>query len=97
MKGLNHVLVTDWNGDNQGPSTAATIKMRLQAIQNEFPNASVVVSTFDNFTSLLEPADVKENIPIIKQEIGDTWIYVSGKLLNVWRPACCCVEDCRFK
>jgi hypothetical protein len=75
VKGLSHVLVTDWNGDNQGPSTAATIKERLQKIQDEFPNATVVVSTFDNFTSLLEVVDIKENIPIIKQEIADTWIY----------------------
>ena len=74
VKGLGHVLVTDWNGDNHGPSDASTIKTRLQAMQNEFPNATIVVSTFDNFTSLLEP--VKQNIPIIKQEIADTWIYV---------------------
>jgi hypothetical protein len=39
VKGLSHVLVTDWNGDNQGPSNPATIKTRLQAIQKEFPNA----------------------------------------------------------
>jgi hypothetical protein len=80
VKGLSHVLVTDWNGDNRGPSDAATIKSRLQAIQKEFPNATVIVSTFDNFTSLLEPEAVKQNIPIISQEIADTWIYVRAQL-----------------
>jgi hypothetical protein len=52
------------------PSTAATIETRLRAIQKEFLHATVVVSTFDNFTSLLEP--VKDNIPIITQEIADS-------------------------
>ena len=90
MKGLSHVLVTDWNGDNRGPSDAATIKTRLQAIQNEFPNATVIVSTFDNFTLLLEPEAVKQNIPIISQEIADTWIYVRAQT----REICSTALDC---
>ena len=68
VPGLKHVMVTAWNGDNQGPSTAAQLVSQFRKIAKEFPNAAVFVSTFDNFTSLLDP--VKGNIPIVTQEIG---------------------------
>ena len=35
--------------------------------------ATIVSSTFDNFTALLDP--YKDAIPVLTQEIGDTWIY----------------------
>eukprot|EP00040_Diaphanoeca_grandis_P026011 m.144974 g.144974 ORF g.144974 m.144974 type:complete len:865 (-) comp30404_c0_seq3:55-2649(-) len=73
VPGLSHVLVTDWNGDNQGPSSSKVLVTLFQHISQEFPNASVFVSTFDNFTSLLD--EYKENLPVLSQEIGDTWIY----------------------
>ena len=73
VQGLAEVLVTDWNGDNQGPSDKARLVALFKKISGEFPGAAVFVSTFDNFTSLLEP--YKANIPVVTQEIGDTWIY----------------------
>ena len=73
VPGLSHALVTDWNGDNQGPSGALKLVQLFEKISKEFPNAAVFVSTFDNFTSLLDP--FKANLPVLTQEIGDTWIY----------------------
>jgi hypothetical protein len=58
---------------------------------------TVIVSTFDNFTSLLEPAAVKQNIPIVTQEIADTWIYVRASIgaVRVCTPATViCLCDC---
>lgn len=73
VAGLDHVMVTAWNGDNQGPSTSAELVKQFKAIAKEFPGAAVFASSFDNFTSLLDA--VNESIPVLTQEIGDTWIY----------------------
>jgi hypothetical protein len=73
VQGLGHVLVTDWNGDNQGPSGAVKLSAKFAAITKEFgANVSVFVSTFDNFTSLLAP--YKDAIPVIQQEIAGTFV-----------------------
>ena len=34
-----------------------------------------MVSTFDNFTSQLLASGAVDNLPVVTQEIGDTWIY----------------------
>eukprot|EP01116_Phalansterium_solitarium_P018609 TRINITY_DN499_c0_g1_i1.p1 TRINITY_DN499_c0_g1~~TRINITY_DN499_c0_g1_i1.p1 ORF type:complete len:799 (-),score=301.91 TRINITY_DN499_c0_g1_i1:735-3131(-) len=73
VPGLSHALVFDWNGDNAGPYTADEYFQHFEQIQKEFPNAQVVSSTFDNFTQYL--AQAKSNLPVISNEIGDTWIY----------------------
>jgi hypothetical protein len=41
--------------------------------QNEFPNAVVQGSTFDEFVEQLNT--VRSSLPVIESEIGDTWIY----------------------
>ena len=73
VPGFDQVLLTDWNGDNQGPSDAATLEKLFKAISAQWPGAAVFASTFDNFTSQLEP--FRQRIPVLTQEIGDTWIY----------------------
>lgn len=73
VPGLTHALVTDWNGDNAGPYDAVTYMAHFADIQKEFPNAQIVASTFDNFTQYLP--GVRDALPIITDEIGDTWIY----------------------
>jgi hypothetical protein len=48
--------------------------------QNEFPNAVVQGSTFDEFVEQLNT--VRSSLPVIESEIGDTWIY-GGKAFFV--------------
>ena len=73
VPGLSHALVTDWNGDNAGPKSAEQYLEDRRQIQLEFPGAEVFSSTFDNFTKHLN--SVKDSIPIVSNEIGDSWIY----------------------
>lgn len=75
VDGLDHALVYNWNGDNAGPFDAATYALKWQEIQLAFPNAEVYASTLDNFTQHLRQPDVKAKLPVIKDEIGDSWIY----------------------
>ena len=71
--GSTHAMLTDWNSDNMGPLNAAEYVRHFMQIQAEFPNAKIVASTLDNFTRVLER--VKENIPVVTQDIGDTWVF----------------------
>eukprot|EP01060_Flectonema_neradi_P006477 TRINITY_DN14382_c2_g2_i1.p1 TRINITY_DN14382_c2_g2~~TRINITY_DN14382_c2_g2_i1.p1 ORF type:complete len:722 (+),score=112.55 TRINITY_DN14382_c2_g2_i1:43-2166(+) len=73
VPGLSHALVTDWNGDNAGPKSAKDYLADFAKIQAEFPGAQIVSSTFDNFTQHLD--SVRDNIPVVYKEIGDSWIY----------------------
>jgi hypothetical protein len=69
VPGFGHALVFDWNGDNAGPYSAADYIQHFKDIQAEFPQAQIVSSTFDNFTSLL--ATVADQLPTYSVEIGD--------------------------
>ena len=63
------------------------------AAQKEFPNAQVVASTFDNYTQHLTNPAVRSKLPIVTEEVGDTWVYVGGDttppLGPHWGPAAC--------
>jgi hypothetical protein len=74
VDGLEHALVYNWNGDNDGPSTDLSIYERhWNEISQVFPNAEIIPSTFDNFTQHLDNA--KDKLPVVTAEVGDTWIY----------------------
>ena len=75
VPGFSHALVTDWNADNRGLHPEREYLAHLAAIQAEWPNATVVVSTFDNFTAQLHASGAVKNLDVITQEIGDSWIY----------------------
>ena len=75
VPGFTHALVTDWNSDNRGVRSAREYLGHLKAIQREWPNAQVVVSTFDNFTEQLLLSGSVNRLPVVAQEISDTWIY----------------------
>lgn len=73
VPGCTHALVTDWNGDNAGPYDSATYTQHFQEIQAQFPNATIIASTWDDFTQQL--VGLTDNLPVVTGEIGDTWMY----------------------
>jgi hypothetical protein len=69
-------MVFYWNGDNQGPHNATEIIQRFNLIQNLFPNANIIPSTFERFVDALPPLDKLVGLlPVIDKEIGDTWVH----------------------
>ena len=48
----------------------------LARIQALYPNAQVQASTLDDFASSL--LKIKDRLPIVEEEIGDTWIHGVG-------------------
>eukprot|EP01084_Bolivina_argentea_P248172 415106_1 len=76
IKNYTEALMFAWNSDNRGPFEIETLLSGLEAIGEEFPNAYVHASTFDAYVNnLLQHPEIVASLPIIDQEIGDTWTY----------------------
>ena len=66
-------LVTDWIGDNAGPGDANHYINVFEKIQKEFPNATVVASTFDEWLDEVNDSGLRETLPVVTKEVGDSW------------------------
>lgn len=73
VPGLDEVLVFAHSGDNLGPPSEEEIYKGLEKLQIEFPDAEVVASTLNNYAEAL--LKVRNSLPVITEEIGDTWIH----------------------
>ncbi|RKL65002.1 glycoside hydrolase [Salipaludibacillus neizhouensis] len=76
VDGMEDVLVFAHTGDNCGPSSREEIANQFAELQERFPNADIKASTMDAFAEKL--LAVKDTLPIITEEIGDTWIHGAG-------------------
>jgi Domain of unknown function (DUF5054) len=76
VKGMPEALVFAHTDDNLGPQTASQVLNAFTVAQEEFPAATVVASTLDNFARAL--FSIESTLPVITQEIGDTWIHGTG-------------------
>ena len=83
-------LCTEFRTDNTGPpSSTDEIIASLDAVRAEYPKASVFASTFDNFIRDVLP--VKDQLPVITKEVGDTWLYgAASDPLKMVRLLCNC-------
>lgn len=60
--------------DNMGPpSSIQEVEDLFQQLEAEYPEYEIFPSTLDNFARSILP--FKETLPIIEEEIGDTWIH----------------------
>lgn len=62
-------------GDNLGPQKAEQIIKIYNDIQAEYPTAIIRAATLND---VAEKIATLKNLPIIEQEIGDTWIHGAG-------------------
>ena len=76
LDGMNDVLVFAHTGDNCGPPSAAEIVRQFAELAIKYPNAEIKASTLDAFAEKLLPHS--EQLPIVREEIGDTWIHGAG-------------------
>jgi hypothetical protein len=76
LNDLDEALVFAHSDDNLGPQTFEQVQAVYQKLRSEFPGAEVSASTLDDFSDALEPFVAK--LPVISQEIGDTWIHGAG-------------------
>jgi Domain of unknown function (DUF5054) len=59
--------------DNSGPHKPGEIVKICADLNRQFPNAQIVATSLTEIANATEP--YRDKLPILKQEIGDTWIY----------------------
>ena len=76
LPGSEHALAYNWRGDNAGPPMSANETLNDFAIvQKEFPGASVVSSTFEEFVEAVMADGADALLPEITQDLADTWTW----------------------
>jgi hypothetical protein len=68
-------MAAAWSGDNTGPGSLADFLNDTATLQARFPAAKILSSTFDAFFAIANQKQVKAQLPVVTQEIGDGWLY----------------------
>jgi hypothetical protein len=76
VEGLHDALVVVHGSDNLGPPSASQVLEEMERIRGEFAGAEVFASTLDAFAERL--ITVRDRLPVVTEEIGDTWIHGAG-------------------
>jgi hypothetical protein len=63
-------------GDNQGPPSIKDVIETYARLNEHFPDARIQASTLNAFA--LELRKIKSTLPVLTQELGDTWIHGVG-------------------
>ncbi|MFL5659483.1 MAG: DUF5054 domain-containing protein, partial [Ktedonobacteraceae bacterium] len=63
-------------GDNYGPPSIEDVYNIYQRLRVQIPGATISASTLDAFAQ--ELLLVKESLPVVTEELGDTWIHGVG-------------------
>ena len=61
------------SGDNMGPPCREDLEAFYQRMAEKYPNARIEAGTLDDFAREVLP--LKDTLPVITEEIGDTWIH----------------------
>lgn len=65
-----------FTGDNHGPQSPQQIAEIHRDLRNQFPNSKVFASTLDKVAA--DVIQIRDRLPVITQELGDTWIHGPG-------------------
>jgi hypothetical protein len=63
----------NFTSDNQGPHTAERVKEIYAELRERYPDAEIVASSLNDVAADL--LKIKDKLPVLTSEIGDTWIY----------------------
>jgi Domain of unknown function (DUF5054) len=73
LPGSDLALAVNVRNDNGGPHSITEVTKIYADLRKQFPNAKVSAANFTEVARAVEP--YKGNLPVVTQEIGDTWIY----------------------
>ncbi|MDD6603259.1 MAG: DUF5054 domain-containing protein [Eubacteriales bacterium] len=73
---IDEVLYFDHTLDNHGAPSPEKVLAKLNKIKAEFPDYEVVAGSLDDYAEVLW--QVRDKLPVIDNEIGDTWIHGSA-------------------
>jgi hypothetical protein len=63
-------------GDNSGPQTVEQVKAAHAELRGLFPEAKIVPTDLTTVANALLP--LRSRLPVLTQEMGDTWVYGVG-------------------
>ncbi|MGN1442812.1 MAG: DUF5054 domain-containing protein [Acutalibacteraceae bacterium] len=73
---VDEILYFDHTLDNKGAPSPQAVTGKLEKIQSEYPDYEVTAGTLDDFAEVIW--EVRDKLPVIENEIGDTWIHGSA-------------------
>lgn len=73
---IDDILYVDHTSDNKGTISAKETLKRFNMIEKKFKNYEVVAGTLDDYAEKIWK--VKDKLPIVTEEIGDSWIHGVG-------------------
>lgn len=73
IDGCDDILVFAHTHDNSGPQSKEKILKVYEDLAVKYPGYEICASTMDNYVMALEQS--KLNLPVVSEEIGDTWIH----------------------
>lgn len=76
LPGGKTAVAVNFTGDNHGPHSYEKVKKIYADLRKRYPNAELVGASFNEVAQDLMA--VKETLPLVTSEIGDTWIYGYG-------------------
>lgn len=69
-------IAINFTGDNHGPHSYEVVKSIYADLRKRYPHAQLVPASFNEIAEDL--LKMKDSLPVITSEIGDTWIYGYG-------------------
>lgn len=65
-------------GDNGGPQSVRDVKKLYREMSEKYPSAEIKAVSLNEFAEKLCASELVKNLPVITEEIGDTWIHGAG-------------------
>jgi len=76
IPGTGTALFIAYTGDNMGPQSPAWVNGIYEKLYEEYPEAEIKAGSLDDIA--VELLKIKDDLPVVTQEIGDTWIHGVG-------------------
>lgn len=77
LPGTDTILDVEVTGDNTGPHSPDEVEAIFKILEDKYPDAAVIrTGTLDDIAERI--GSIEDSLPVIRQEIGDTWIHGVG-------------------
>jgi len=73
LPGTDTAFSMEMRGDNDGPHSQDEIRAIYARLRQQFPGATIYAASLSDVAAALAP--VRDKLPVVTDEIGDTWIY----------------------
>lgn len=73
VPGSDLAVAVEVRNDNSGPHTIAEIEAIYDGLRRRFPNANIRAANLSGIANAIAP--FQKDLPVVTDEIGDTWIY----------------------